>query len=85
MNHRRERVTRPRPRGRALAFAAVYGAVVATIAYVVAGGNPFWMLVAVRRQGAQLSTVSRKSASACSSKRTSNPPSAWWMSNDGQK
>jgi hypothetical protein len=28
-----------------LAVAAVYGAVVATIVYLVGGGNPFWMLV----------------------------------------
>ena len=45
MNDQPERVTRPKPSGRMLAFAAVYGAVVATVAYLVAGGNPFWMLV----------------------------------------
>ena len=31
-------------RRRGLVFAAVYGAVVASVAYLVAGGNPFWML-----------------------------------------
>jgi|GEM_PF-5884109 len=45
MNDQPERVARPKPSRRMLAFAAVYGAVVATVAYLIAGGNPFWMLV----------------------------------------
>lgn len=45
MNDQPERVARPKPSRRMLVFAAIYGAVVATIAYLVAGGNPFWMLV----------------------------------------
>ena len=45
MNTEPEPDTRPRPTRRGFMFAAVYGAVVATIAYVVGGGNPFWMLV----------------------------------------
>jgi hypothetical protein len=45
MNEPPERVARPKPSGRTLAFAAVYGAVVATIAYLVAGGNPFLMFI----------------------------------------
>lgn len=45
MNNQPGRVTRPKPSGRALAFAAAYGAIATTIAYVVARGNPFWMLV----------------------------------------
>jgi hypothetical protein len=28
-----------------LVFAAAYGAIVASVAYLVAGGDPFWMLV----------------------------------------
>lgn len=36
---------RRRPTRKGLAFAAVYGMVVATIAYLVGRGNPFWMLV----------------------------------------
>jgi hypothetical protein len=36
---------RKRPTRRGLAFAAVYGMVVTTIAYAIARGNPFWMLV----------------------------------------
>ena len=34
----------PRTTRRALTFAAAYGAIVAAVSYVVAGGNPFWML-----------------------------------------
>jgi uncharacterized membrane protein (DUF106 family) len=33
-----------RPTRRGFVFAAAYGAVVATVAFLVAGGNPFWML-----------------------------------------
>lgn len=36
---------RPKPTRRGLALAAAYGAIVATVAYVVGGGNPFSMLV----------------------------------------
>ena len=44
-----ERPQHPGPRAtrRGLAFAAAYGAIVATVAYVVAGGNPFGMLVVI--------------------------------------
>jgi Flp pilus assembly protein TadB len=45
MSDKPQRVTRHKPSRRMLAFAAVYGAVVATVAHVVAGSNPFWMLV----------------------------------------
>jgi CDP-diglyceride synthetase len=45
MSNRPAPTTRPKPTWRGLAFAASYGAIVATIAYVVGGGNPFWMLV----------------------------------------
>jgi hypothetical protein len=33
-----------RPTRRGLVFAAAYGASVATVAYLVSGGNPLWML-----------------------------------------
>jgi RsiW-degrading membrane proteinase PrsW (M82 family) len=36
---------RRRPTRHGLVFAAVYGAVVAAVAYLVAGGNPLWMLI----------------------------------------
>lgn len=45
MNEQPERATRPKPNRRTLVFAAVYGAVVASVAYLVAGGNPLWMLI----------------------------------------
>jgi hypothetical protein len=36
---------RRQPTRRGLAFAAVYGAVAAAVAYMVAGGNPLWTLI----------------------------------------
>lgn len=35
----------PLPKATRSRVRRVYGAIVATVAYVVAGGNPFWMLV----------------------------------------
>ena len=45
MNTEPEPETRAMPTRRGLMFAAVYGAVVATVAYLVGRGNPLWMLV----------------------------------------
>jgi Flp pilus assembly protein TadB len=36
---------RRRPTRHGLVFAAICGAVVAAVAYLVAGGNPVWMLI----------------------------------------
>lgn len=41
----------PRPTRKGLRFAAIYGMLVGTVAYLIAWGNPFWMLVVMAAIG----------------------------------
>ena len=45
MNDQPHGETHPRPTWRGIAFASAYGAIAATIAYLIAQGNPFRILV----------------------------------------
>ena len=45
MSDRPDADTHPKPTLRGVAFVAAYGAIAATVAYVLGRGNPFWMLV----------------------------------------
>ena len=58
---------------RGLVFAAAYGAVVATVAYLVAGGNPFRMLAVMIAIGALV----RLYAYVLIRRRGAEPP-PWW-------
>lgn len=65
--------TRFRRTRRGLAFAAGDGAIVATVAHVVAGGNPFWMLVMMVTIGVLFRLYAYRMIRQCDDER---PP--WW-------
>jgi len=65
--------TPPRPTLRGAAMAGAYGAVVASLAYVIGRGNPLWMLVVMIVIGVAFRLCAYRLVRRRSQKR---PP--WW-------